>query len=40
MRDARSCYRNEGDSEAVCVGGRILRVFPPFLAFFCRLRGG
>ena len=34
LRDARSCCRIEGDPEAVCVDGRILRVFPLFLTFF------
>jgi hypothetical protein len=39
MRDARSCCRIEGDEEAVCADGRILRVSPLFHIFFCRARG-
>jgi len=34
MRDARSCCRIEGDSEAVCADGRILRMSPLFLTLF------
>jgi len=40
IRDARLRPHIEGDSEAVCADGRILRVSRLFLTFFCRSRGG